>query len=154
MQLKSITEEAADCRAAWADAPKAKIAHCCHHEVHVEPLTEPAENRIEYILREKPKREQALRLRLFRPWTVRLPKAMQKADADWQKADADRQRAYADWQKAYADRQKAYADMQKADADWQKAYADWQQTPAFIKEHTKLFPDCTWNGKSIFGKDE
>ena len=98
LKLGSIAAEAAACRKAFAKVkPGAFVLHC-HHEILGETLTEPAENRIAYILSSKPEHEQALRLRLFRPVSA-------------SHAYADRQKAAADEQKAYADRQKAYADL-------------------------------------------
>ena len=119
MKLKSIEEEAADCRAAWAANPEVKVAHCLHHGIHLEPLTDPIENRIAYILTEKPEEEQALRLRCLRPWTGRL-----SAWAEWDKAGAE-------WAKA-------------------RAVAEWAKAGAFIEDHARLFPECPWNGKTIF----
>ena len=113
MKLKSIDEEAADCRAAWAANPEVKVAHCLHHGIHLEPLTEPIENRIAYILAQKPEEEQALRLRCLRPWTGRLS---------------------AEWEKARAELEKTRAELDKA----------------WIEDHARLFPECPWNGKTIF----
>ena len=138
--LKSIEEEAADCRRAFEGVEIGGLVLHCHHEVLSERLSEPAEHRIAYILDYKLEHERALRLRLFRPVSLdvinrnadwqKADADWQKADADWQKADADWQKANADWQKANADLQKANADRQKADADWQKADADWQKADA------------------------
>src|SRR3990167_10761203 len=65
--LKSIEEEAADCRAAFVGAAVGTPVWCCHHERLYEVLEEPAENRIAYILSDKPSFERARRLREFRP---------------------------------------------------------------------------------------
>ena len=94
--LKSIEEEAIDCRVAWKGFDIGTFALHCHHETLAEPLREDAENRIAYILSSKPKFEQALRLRLFRPVS----------------------------EKSLAKQQKAYAECNKADARWNKAYAN------------------------------
>ena len=48
-ELKSIAEELKDCQDAFAKYPDAKYAWCCHHEILFEKLTEPFQNRIEYI---------------------------------------------------------------------------------------------------------
>jgi tryptophan 2,3-dioxygenase len=163
LKLGSIAIETQKCRAAFKAAPKAILAWHCHHEILVEPLTEPAENRIRFILSGKSEHEQALRLHLFRPFRGPIPAKLNKANADWQKAYADRQKAYADrqkahadrqkadadWQKAHADWQKAYADRQKAHADWQKAYADRQKAHADLF-HEKQCKNCPWDGKTIF----
>ena len=67
LKLKSIAEEANACWKAFKNiAIGSNVVHC-HHSREYETLEEPAENRISYILSNKPKREQALRLRLFRP---------------------------------------------------------------------------------------
>lgn len=67
IKLKSIEEEAADCRAAFEGSKVGDLVNFCHHEEPIEALMEPAEERIAYILAEKYPWEQALRLRLFRP---------------------------------------------------------------------------------------
>jgi len=148
LKLNSIKEEEAiACRKAFKDFSVGSFVLHCHHEQLGETLTEPAENRIAYILESKPEHEQALRLHLFRPVQEKQLKKYKKAYADWQKA-------YADWQKADADRQKADADRQKAYADWQKAYADRQKANADLAQfvHKKLCKNCPWNGKTIFPK--
>ena len=67
MKLHNIEQEAADCRAANADAKIGDpLLHIHHGSEAVGRLTEPVENRIAYILKHKPKEEQALRLRLMR----------------------------------------------------------------------------------------
>jgi hypothetical protein len=170
LKLGTIEQEATDCRKAFEGVEVGSLTLHCHHEVLMEQLDEPAEHRIAYILSRKPKNEQALRLRLFRPIfqeIINRNADWQKANADWQKAYADRQKADADYlQKAYADLQKAYADRQKANADWQKAYADWQKANADWQKayadrqkanaeldtaiHFDVCKDCPWDGKTIF----
>lgn len=81
LALKTIEEEAADCRAAWAAQPEATAGIHIHHETVAEELTEPIERRIDYILAEKPKAEQALRLRLMRPATAAATAEYRKATA-------------------------------------------------------------------------
>ena len=153
--LKSIQEEAADCRKAFEGVEVGALVLHCHHETLAEPLSEPADHRIEYILKRKPEHEQSLRLRLFRP----VSQEVINRNADWRKAYADWRKAYADWQKADADWQKAYADWQKANADWQKANADRQKADADRQKvgdelgaliHFDVCKDCPWDGKTIF----
>jgi protein gp37 len=67
IKIGTIEQELKKCRAAFAAHPKATWAWCCHHEIHCEALTEPAENRIAFILSSKSKSEQAVRLLNFRP---------------------------------------------------------------------------------------
>ena len=50
-----------------------------HHEVLLEPLTEPIEVRQEYIREQKPEHERELRLRLLKPVTGALPAAVVEA---------------------------------------------------------------------------
>jgi len=145
---EEIQREAELCRKAFVGVQVGALVSHCHHEQWLEWLTEPAENRIQFILANKALGEQAERLRRFRPFDL------QKADADLQKAYADRQKAYADLQKAYADRQKADADRQKADADRQKADADLQKadtSPAMLRIHAEVC-GCPWGlNTDIFG---
>jgi hypothetical protein len=70
MKLKSIAAEEAACRKAWGRKSVGMAWHL-HHKMLVEDLSEPASNRIDYILSGKPKCERALRLRLFRPVKAR-----------------------------------------------------------------------------------
>ena len=132
--LKSIEEEAIDCRVAWKGFDIGTFALHCHHETLAEPLREDAENRIAYILSSKPKFEQALRLRLFRPVS--------------EKSLAKQQKAYAEWKKAVADRNKAYARWNKVVPEWDKAYAE-----LAVLVHTAVCKNFPWNGKTIFTKE-
>ena len=62
LELKSIADEAADCRNAFEGVEVGALVYLCHHEKLFEKLAEPAENRITYILSYKPLDQQALRL--------------------------------------------------------------------------------------------
>ena len=128
--LKSIEEEAEDCRARCAGMKIGDLILHCHHEVLCEALTEPVENRIDYILESKSDNP-ALRLRLMGPPIV---DAAVLADAELSKADAELSKACAEWSKACAE-------LSKADAEWSKAYAP---------HYARLYPDSPWNGKTIF----
>ncbi len=113
LKLGTIEEEAALCREANKDVKIGDLVLHLHHEIGCEPLIEPIENRISFILKNKDRAEQALRLRLMRvvrAETLRrlLPK---KAYAKWKKA-------YAKWRKSDASasdfsrkREKAYAEI-------------------------------------------
>jgi hypothetical protein len=142
LKLGSIAEEADKCRKAFANVKPDIPAWHCHHEILIERLTEPAENRIKYILSSKPEHEQALRLHLFRPFRGPTPKTLKEAYAKRQEAYAKRQEACAKWQEAYAKWQEAYA-------KWQEACAKWQEACAVIA-HKKQCKNCPWNGKTIF----
>ena len=78
---EEIQREAELCRKAFVGVQVGALVSHCHHEQWLEWLTEPAENRIQFILANKALGEQAERLRRFRPFDL------QKADADLQKAD-------------------------------------------------------------------
>ena len=159
MKLYSIAREAKDARAHWAAHPDAtEAAHTHHGRTPFEVLTDTPEARIAYILSDKPKEEQALRLRLFRAvpdgtvaaylkatataWAAYL-KAKAPAGAAYLKATAPAGAAY---QKATATAEAAY---QKATAPAEAAYRKATVVPA----HRDLCPtpDCPWDGRSIFG---
>jgi hypothetical protein len=151
LKLNSIDKEAAACREAFKDFPVGGFTLHCHHEQLGEILTEPAENRIVYILSSKPKHEQALRLRLFRP----VSKEKLEAYAKYQEADAKYQEAYAKYQEAYAKWREANAKYQEAYAKYQEAYAKRQEAYAKLANliHGKFcVAGCPWDGKTIFSK--
>jgi len=169
--MTKLDKAAAECRAAWKAAPQATWAWCPHPAVRVEPLTEPFENRIEYILVEKPENERVARLNNFRPVLSKLPRKFLKAWADYDKAQADYDKAWADYYKAWADYYKAWADYckaganlnkawadylkakadyRKAKADYRKAQVDYALTPECAAAHLADVPNHTWNGKGIF----
>ena len=168
--LRSIDEEAAACRAAFAAMPEAKYAVHLHHEEPVESLNEPAENRIRYILEEKPKEERALRLRLFRPVTgpayAEYQRVRAPAEAEYRRVRAP---AYAEYQlvcaPAWAEYQRvraaAWAEYQRVcDITW--AEYERVRAPAWVEyqrvcdtAHAALcVPGCPFDGKSIFGRKE
>jgi hypothetical protein len=143
-----------------------------HHEVLAEMLTQPVENRISYILSDKPVAEQALRLRMMGPPII---DDQMHADAAWLKAEAEWHKAYAAWRKADAAWLKAEAAWHKVDAAWlkadtawqkvdtawqkagadlQKAYAEWQKAcavwlKAYEPHYRRLYPESPWDGRTI-----
>ncbi len=162
-KIKSIEIELTACRKAWAANPTAKLAWCCHHAVELEILTEPAKNRINYILSCKSKEEQAIRLHNFRPVRVNLPEAVEKACAEWNKARAELNKAFAEWNKACAEWNKACAELNKARAEWNKACAEWNKARAewnkACAEWNKAFAEwnkacAEWNKAIGFHKSE
>ena len=146
MNLQSIAKEAAACRAAWAAMPDATAGVHIHHEAPAEALTEPIERRIEYILSTKPKKEQALRLRLMRPITAsalaEYEKATASALAEYETAKAS---AWAEYEKATAS---AWAEYETAEAS---ALAEYKKAKAPAHRAICPTPDCPWDGRSIFG---
>ena len=83
LRFGSIAKEASACRKAFEHVEVGTWVVHCHHEVLFEKLTEPAENRIAFILSSKPEPEQALRLRLFRPLPQTVGEELAPLDADY-----------------------------------------------------------------------
>ena len=173
--IQSIKKELAACRKAFQEAPEAKYAWCCHHSILLEPLTEPCENRIQYILENKEKAEQAVRFRNFRPLRIELPKEIIKAiaklnearakyneacaklneaEAKLNKARAKYNEAFAKYDKALAKRNEARAKYNEACAKYDEAIAKYDKALATWNKGNVMFlsdwPDNTWNGKNIF----
>ena len=100
------------------------LAHCCHHDKHYEYCYDYDE-RVKFIKESNPPEEQELRLRLFQiiPDDV-LPG---KDSPSWEAC------------------RKALATYRKALDAYFKVYS-----VELNALHDKLFPDCTWNGRSIF----
>ena len=133
--IGTIAQEAAACRKRFAGVTVGSWVRCCHHEVLAEELTEPPENRIEYILAKKSTREQARRLREFAP----IPSEMV---ADYQAKHASIE---ADYEAKIEPIEADYrAKIAPIEADYQAKYVQ-LQAPIIA-----LVPDTTWTGESIF----
>jgi len=65
---------------------KTKFYWHIHHDVLLEPLTEPLKNRIKFIKENKPKDEIELRLKLLKPVRGKLPDEIIKAGRAYDKA--------------------------------------------------------------------
>ena len=170
MILLSIPEEAALCRAAFAGVPVGAMAWHCHHEQLAEPLTQPAEARIAYILSDKPIEEQALRLHLFRPihdaaveaaWVTydaatKAARATHNAaiDAAWVTRNAAIKAAQVTYNAALeAAHQAAYnAALEAAQVTYNAALeaAQAAYNAALEAAHQAECPDCPWDGRTIF----
>ncbi len=108
---------------------KTGFAFHVHHDVLLEYCTD-YEERVQYIKGNKPAREQALRLRLFKFIPIdRLPPELDKA---WEAYDKAREACDKAWE-AYDKAREAYM-------------------PELIKLHEELCPNCPWDGKTIFSK--
>ena len=134
-----------------------------HHDILLQRLKEPIENRVDYIKSTKPKSEIPIRLRLLRP-----AKGLGKTEAyaKWEEAYAKWEEAYAKRREADAKRREADAKRREADAKWREAYAKrreadakrreadakLQADPAVLALHKVQCPDCPWDGKTIFPK--
>jgi len=89
-----------------------------HHDILMEILTEPLENRIKYIKDYKPEDEIELRLKLIKPVKGKLPSELIEADQA-------RAKAYQAQVKAYQARAKEDQVWAEADQAWVKAYSVW-----------------------------
>lgn len=128
MQLKSVKEEAADCRAAFKGSHIGDVAFHIHHRILGEHLDEPAANRIAYIIKYKPAEEQPVRLRCFRPIPQsKLPVKIKKAIEAYRNAKAASNARYCAGESINA------------------LLRVWLQT-----NHSRLcHKDCPWNGTEI-----
>jgi tetratricopeptide (TPR) repeat protein len=160
--LKSIEEEASDCRAACAHLKVGDWAWLVHHGILAEPLTEPIENRISYILEYKTDNV-ALRLRLLRPLVgdetdAEFNKAIgeyYKTSAEFDKINTEFDKAINELYNAYAEPDKARGEYYKARDEYIKAYAEYYKASTELYKYAtmhyhRLFPDSPWNGKTVF----
>jgi cation transport regulator ChaB len=145
-KIKSIEEELADCRAAFAQHPNAKLVWMCHHEVLIEPLTNPFEHRINYILINKPENERAVRLRNFRP--VKNEAAVKSARDVYWAAVKPAQEVY--WAATKSARDANDAAVKSAEEVYWAAIKAPQQP--LVEVLDQEYPNNTWNGDSIFNK--
>jgi hypothetical protein len=125
-----------------------------HHGILLEPLLEPLKKRIEYIKKNKPKKQVKLRLRLLKPVRGKLPDEVIKAGE-----------TYFIIMTQYLDMWKAARKLGDKYKDWNEsleiaAYTAFQNYKAALREHAKELqalhkqecPHCPWNGKTIFSK--
>ena len=144
IELKSIEEEAEDCRAAFAGVGVGTPAVHLHHGIAVERLTEPPEARISHILASKDYSEQALRLRLFRPvFRGGIPMNTTYAEVD---------AVYARWDAAYAELKKALHDNEEQRLKYEQARAEALKALAKFHEDLCMTRGCPWDGETIFSK--
>ena len=126
-----------------------------HHDILVEPLTEPIKNRIKFIKENKPKDEIKLRLKLMKPVKGKLPKEFIEAGQKYveagqkyvkaeQKYDEARQKYVEAGQKYFEVELKYFEARQKFDEARQK------YEPQIIALHKKECPNCPWKNGSIF----
>ena len=139
-----------------------------HHEGPViELLTEPIENRINYINANKSSGEIETRLRLLRELTEEEVEQLPPA---WVEAYRVYREAYRVWGEAYRAYGEAYRVYGEAGRAWEEAYRVWGEAdrayweadwvwvkayrvyaPQLEALHTRIcLPDCPWDGKTIF----
>jgi len=153
-----IDRAAEKCRRIARKHPDATWWWCPYHGDHVLKMTlgEVLE-RIETILRTKPRGELVCRLNILRPvlHPRRLPRELVKALAVCDEARDARSKAWA----AFYDREtvktnaayvKAVNAHFKADVVYRTIAAACE--PRLAALHNEEWPDNTWNGSTIFGK--
>ena len=129
-----------------------------HHKTLCELLTEPIRNRIKYIKENKPAKEIALRLKLLKPVRSKLPARFIKASQECNKVYQRREKACQICDKACQRCDKAYQRCEKASQECKKAYQGREKAYRECLSqlevlHKKECPNCPWNGKSIFPKE-
>jgi hypothetical protein len=103
-----------------------------HHDLLLEPLTEPLENRIEYVRKYKPKEQLETRLKWLAPVKGKLPKALIETGKAYKKA----------WEAC-----KKACDVNRAWATYEKAW--FKHKPELEALHAKEHPGCPWDGKTL-----
>ncbi len=120
-----------------------------HHDTLLEYCYDYDE-RVRFIKKNKPKSEQELRLRLFQPVKGKLPMAVTKAMTAYAKARTAHAKARIAYAKAWTAYTKARIAYTKAWTAYTKAIEN--NMPAIEKLHRKEYPDCPWDGRTIFSK--
>lgn len=147
MILKSIEEEAADCRAAWAAVPGATAGLHIHHDTVMEPLRETIENRIAYIQRHKPKEEQAIRLRAMRPISAQVWLEYQRIERPaLEEYERITQPALAEYKRI---KQPAWEEYLRIT---QPAWAEYLRIMREVHD-AYCTADCPWDGRTLFPKE-
>lgn len=105
---------------------------CLHHEILIEPLTEPLSNRIAYINTQKDASERPRRLAELQ--VVRQPEKLPRALVEAELAHVEARLAYVEAWRAYAE-------------------AGLACLPALEALHREECPDSAWNGSTIFAEE-
>lgn len=128
------------------------LAFHVHHNELIEWCYD-YKRRVEVIKKTKPLREQELRLRLFKliPDELLPPELVKAWEAEG-KAREVRDKAWETWGIARKVRDKAYEAWGIAYEAWSMAYK--VVDPQLEALHKELCPNCPWNGKTIFPKEE
>jgi len=121
-----------------------------HHEVLIEWCFDYNERAL-YICTQKPKNEQEIRLRLFRPVKGTLPQEVIEAGQALIEAGQAYDKAWrAYW--AYNETLQAYDKAWRACHEAGQAYDEAlrKNMPAIKALHREECPNCPWDGKTIF----
>ena len=146
-----------------------------HHDIFCEEATEPIENRIQFIKNHKPEKQIETRLKLLR--IVKNQEAVKEIFSEYEKIEQPawdeylkiEQSAWKEYLKIERPALEAYEKIERS--AW-KEYEKIQQSArekylkirrsAMKRRNQKLeelhkiecFPDCPWNGKTIFPEKE
>ena len=115
---------------------KVKFYWHIHHDVLVEPLIEPIENRIKFIKENKLKDEIKLRLKLMKPVKGKLPEEFVEAS-----------QKYVEARQKYVEESQKYVEVRQK-------YVEARQNPQILALHKKECPNCLWRNGTIFPKDK
>ena len=119
-----------------------------HHERLLEVATEPIENRIEFIRKNKPSHEVETRLRLLKRVIGPLPHPLLKAEKKYSEALEKYNKAREKYNEA---REKYDKAREKYNEAWKECYKARKKYNDQIEElHKRECFDCPWNGKTIF----
>jgi len=141
---------------------KTKFYWHIHHDILLEPLTEPLKNRIEYIKNNKSKNKIELRLKLLKPVKGKLPDEVIKAGEAYYKAQETSGKVWEAYYKTWEASVKSWEASVKAWEVYAKAWETRDEArraydkilKKYSKEinelHEKECPNCPWNGKTIF----
>jgi hypothetical protein len=162
--LRSIEEELAACRAAFADLPNPTHVYCQWHNKRISAVTssEIPEERILFIGAHKLEIQRAVRFRNFRPVKSPLPQELVAAEATcqsaWnvliQKRNAfeaacfDASKSSLERGNYYSEHLQATRDLDFARDELRRILAEMSDTIALL--HDADWPDNTWNGLDIF----
>ena len=145
---------------------KTKFYWHIHHDILLEPLTEPLKNRIEYIKNNKSKNEIELRLKLLKPVKGKLPDEVIKAGEVYYKVQETSDKSWEAYYKSWEASDKSWEASVKA---WEVYAKAWETRDEAGRAYTKILkkyskeinelhekecPNCPWDSKqqTIFPK--
>lgn len=120
-----------------------------HHEVLIEPLIKPLQNRIDFIKINKPKYEVKTRLRLIHQAKGKLPKSILKLKKTCNQAWTAYNQAEAAYLQAGKALNQARMALSQAATDYNQAL---RSSPEIKALHARECKDCPWDGRTIFPK--
>ena len=141
---------------------KIKFYWHIHHDILLEPLTQPLKNRIKYIKENKPKNEIELRLKLLKPVKGKLPDEVIKAGEAYYKAQETSGKVWEAYYKTWEASDKSWEASVKAWEVYVKARETRDEAgraytkilKKYSKEinilHKKECPNCPWQNGTIF----